>query len=179
MTTPNYCTFDGDPVNSVAPYVPTVADMGGASFVDDAEYPPIPEQDVMAGDVNQMQNLLVRTCRMMPKATFYIRKSGGTLTMLGFKSSNDAFVATDVELSVGDYYAIVATWPRNKLPVAVVPGAVTLIGAVPAEAGTPYLSQAVTSIEASVTVSLYNMASAPLQDFTIRIDLDGEGAFDA
>jgi len=185
MSTPEYCTLDGDPGTSVQPYVPTVDDMGGAAFVDDDVDPPEPEENVMARDVNQMQELLVRACRMMPKASFMVRyASTGTLTLLGFKSSNDLFLSSQVTLTAGTN-AFTIRWPLAKLPIASVSAQATPSHLSVYDSGAAELDrffrvrQSVDATYAYVTLAMFSTGTVQGSAFTGRIDVDGEGTFGA
>jgi hypothetical protein len=174
MTTPDYCTLDGDPTNGIAPYSPGVADMGGAAFVNDDVEPPVTEQNVMARDINQMQKLLVRACRMMPAAKFDITFSSGGRILNGFKSHNDLFVAGDITIDAYSHPVIGAsmrlTWPLGKLRVAAIGPIVTPFSAT--TGGTAAIAQFVTSSTAGVCV---NHSTGGY--FRAIIELDGEGTF--
>jgi hypothetical protein len=176
MTTPTFCTLDGDVATSVGPYTPSVDDMGGAAFEDDDIYPPKPTEQVTAADINQMQQLLVRACRMMPKASFWVRVVSGTATLLGFKSCSDLFTSSDVQVGfVADQLNII--WASGKLPLGAVPPSVTLVSTTPMDVGAPTLIQTTGGANSYVIVSLQDYASAAVSTFTVRVDVDGEGTF--
>lgn len=185
MPTPIYCTLDGDPGTSVQPYIPTVDDMGGAAFVDDDIDPPEPEENVMARDINQMQELLVRACRMMPKASFEVRYNNvtPTLTLLGFKSCNGLFLSSQVTLTqISNGFT--AKWPIELLPVAIVGPMISvsylsvLDGASNEIEGHAIVSQSVDATYAYVSVELVSSeASTGDLAVTCRVDIDGEGTF--
>jgi hypothetical protein len=172
VTTPTFCTLDGDVATAIDPYTPSVDDMGGAAFEDDDVYPPKPTEQVMAADVNQMQMLLVRACRMMPKATFWVRNIAGTVTLMGFKSCNDLFLSTDV--TVADAFGtLIVSWPSGKLPVAAVPPDVTLMGGL-TNADTAAALQTNTGGVSAIVVTA-NLGATQSGTYTVRIDVDGEG----
>jgi len=177
MTTPTFCTFDGDPLNAVYPARPTVDEMGGAAFVDDDLYPPVPEQNVTAADVNEMQNLLTRACRMIPTASFWVRKNGATMTLLGFKSCNDLLLNTDISVSTDGGNNMIIQWPRHKLPAGVVPPMVCLVSSSAKAYGTPNVRQTVDSTYQYVVAAIEAIAGGNATVFTLRIDVDGEGTF--
>jgi len=185
MSTPEYCTLDGDPGTSVHPYVPTVDDMGGAAFVDDDVDPPEPEENVMSRDINQMQELLVRACKMMPKASFEVRyTSAGVLEIFGFKSCNSLFLSSQIILTPSSPYGFSLKWPRYLLPVGVVGPLITPSYAYVLDSGSADLSfwmrvqQSTDVTYAYATVVFMTLGGSPVTTaFTGRIDVDGEGNF--
>jgi hypothetical protein len=176
MATPIYCVFDGDPLHSVVPIVPTVDEMGGAAFVDDDVFPPIEEENVMARDINQMQELLVRACRMIPKASFWVRKVTTVCTLLGFRSVNDLFLSSHVTVSESSGILTIR-WPIARLPVATMPPMVSLINNSTMEVSAPVVCQSVDSTYGYARVTVMNSASL-LDTFTVRVDVDGSGTFE-
>jgi hypothetical protein len=116
MTTPEYCTFDGDPTNLIQPYRPSVNDMGGAAFVNDDADPPIAEQNVCAPDINEMQELIVRACRMMETCRVDYYWSGSALTLQAFASTNDIHTAASFSTAVVSTGIYEITHPAATLP---------------------------------------------------------------
>jgi hypothetical protein len=186
MPTPEYCTLDGDPGTSVQPYVPTVDDMGGAAFVDDDVDPPEPEENVMSRDINQMQELLVRACRMIPKASFHVRyvSATSTITLIGFKSSNNLFLSSQVTLTAGTN-AFTIRWPLRLLPTATTGSVVTPSAIESFNSGddqVPVMVRATQYVDANYAYVVITLLSASTNAisysrFTGRIDVDGEGTF--
>jgi hypothetical protein len=174
----DYCVLDGDPANNIAPRNPTVDDMGGAEFVDDDVYPPKETEQVTAGDVNQMEKLLVRACRMMPAASFWVSKINSTATLLGFKSQSDSLQQASI-LVTADTGAITIRFPLRKIRQGVVPPLLTFTRTnitSPAFASA-VLSQSVDSTYCYVTARAADSTNAVLTSFSARIDIDGEGEF--
>jgi hypothetical protein len=179
--TPKYCTLDGDPANGIAPYLPGVHDMGGAAYIDDdAEGGPVPEQDCMADDVNQMQKLLVRACRMIPKASFDLSLASTVVTLNGFIACNETLTIDD--LIVAYYFdscaEIHVKWLKGKLPVGNVGPSITGISSVLPSNKTYTVSQYVDATYAGfyVCAAVAN-TGVPDSAFRVRVDIDGEGSF--
>lgn len=177
MTTPTYCTFDGDIANGVFPYTPSVSDMGGAAFVNDDVYPPKPEENVTAEDVNSMQKLIERACRMIPKASFHVSLSGSAVTLVGFRSCSDLLTAANVTVSVADPYSTGSTvvqirWPLHCLPAAAVGPLVARIAKANADTAGLHAAQFTDSTYAYVLIN-----SGDLDVYQARVDIDGEGTF--
>jgi hypothetical protein len=181
MSDPNvpvYCTLDGDVSSSVIPFRPGVANVGGAAHVNDDEYPPIPPHDVTAEAINQQENLIVRACRMMPAASFWVRNVAGTVTLLGFKSCNDHFSAGDLTIT-SVLGALIIAWPNGKLPAGTVPPAAQLVVGAALAVGPPQTTQTHTSSTSAIEVQILDYSSTPVGTYTVRVDCDGEGAFGA
>jgi hypothetical protein len=173
VTTPTYCVLDGDVATGVVPYTPGVDDMGGAAFEDDDVYPPKPTEQVTAADINQMQKLLVRACRMMPKATFWVRMVSNTPTLLGFKSSNDLFLSSDLTVA-SSFGSLLISWAIGKLPVAAVPPLVSGVAFAAGAYDSITAAQTSTGGVSTVIISA-TLSTAPVGTYTVRIDVDGEG----
>lgn len=177
MSTPDYCTLDGDLENGVYPYTPGVSDMGGAAFVDDDTDPPIPEENVMARDINQMQLLIVRACRMMPKASFHIQVVDDVASLVGFRACSDTLESADINVLLADPFStgnavVQIRWPLHSIPVAAVGPSVTRITTAHADSTTLHVSQFTDSTYAYALIN-----AGTLAEFEARVDVDGEGTF--
>ena len=121
MTSPDYYVLDGDPGASIEPRRPTLADVGGAAFVDDQAYPPDPTTMPSAAMENQNEKLIQGFGKVVPIAILSIKFAAGTpgidrMTALG--SLLEAAHFTIAKLGVG-YTRI--SWAANKLPPSVAP----------------------------------------------------------
>lgn len=166
-----YCVLDGDPANGIAPRNPTVDDMGGAQFVDDDVYPPKENEQVTCGDINQMEKLLVRACRMMPAASFWVRKTGANATLLGFKSQSDSLAISDVVVAGSGTDVFSIRIPLGRIRQGVVPPTAQLV------ATGDYAAQDALIVSQEVTSTYCYIWVRGTTNFTARVDTDGEGEF--
>lgn len=115
MSSPDYCTFDGDSGSGVAPYRPGVDDVGGAAF-ENAARPPIPGQMPSAEDWNQISMLVTRACRMMPTLSFTVKfYSAGTPTV-ELVCANDGLSSGDLTVTYPGTGHTRVVWPVGSLP---------------------------------------------------------------
>jgi hypothetical protein len=172
--TPTFCTFDGAPDGSVYPYRPGVDDMGGAAFEDDAQFPPRKREQVAAGDINQIEELVVRACRMVPAAKFDITYNSSGLSLNGFKSVNSTLTRDDVTLSSVTHPtlgpSIRVGWAVHKLPPATVGPTVTMISN--STGGGAAIAQFITGLLSGFWIS-YTAGGY----FRAVIEIDGDGEF--
>lgn len=167
----NYCVLDGDPANGVLPRNPTVDDMGGAAFVDDDVYPPKETEQVTSGDINQMEKLLVRACRMTPAASFWVRKTGANAELLGFKSQSDSLEVTDVVVAGSGTDVFSIRIPSGRVRQGAVPPTTQLVAA------GNYAAQDALIVYQEMTNSYCYIWVRGATNFTARVDMDGEGDF--
>lgn len=167
MTSPTYCTFDGDPGNGIAPYRPASADVGGAEWVDDQAYPPIPDEQMGATDANQMATQIVRLGRMTTALSLEIVfLSAGTPSIDGFACANDAIALEDFTVTYPATGQVRVAWPEGSLPplrvgpLATVHSADAIIATV---------------VQASYQIDVYIATYAGVAaEASVRVDVDGE-----
>lgn len=177
MTIPTFCTLTGDSVNGVFPYKPSVADMGGAAFVNDDVYPPKEEENVTAEAVNQMQKLIERACRMMPTASFHVSLTSSAVTLIGFRDASDNLSTSNISVSLNDHFStgntvIQIRWPLHSLPQAAIGPTVSRISKTNTDTTGLRVCQ---FTDASYAYVLINVGA--LTAVQARVDIDGEGTF--
>lgn len=119
MTAPKYFVFDGDPDADppIPPRVPSVDDLGGAEFEDDAANPPDPLVFPSAHDWNQKTEVLAGLANTSFKLGIAVSFSGGTPSVSGFQQvgtrlTTGLLTVTD-NGTAGD---TTITWPADYLP---------------------------------------------------------------
>lgn len=177
MTIPTYCTLDGNESSGIYPYTPSVADMGGAAFVNDDVYPPKENENVTAEAVNQMQKLIVRACKMMPKASFHVSLSSGVASLVGFTSCSDNLNSSNITVSLNDHFStgntvIQIRWPLHSIPQAAIGPNVSRISKANADTTGLHVSQYADSDYAYVLINVGSLTAVQA-----RVDVDGEGTF--
>jgi hypothetical protein len=130
MTAPVYYVFDGDPLASpvVAPRIPSVADLGGAQFQDDAEYPPDPLIFPSALDENQQERVLSGLAQTAGKLVFTIDFATGAPFVSGFAQVGTRLTTgllTVTDNGAGD---TTVAWPAGYLPARNVSPLMTVNG---------------------------------------------------
>jgi len=101
--TPTYCSYDGSITDGVNPFRPGIDTVGGASFVDDAVYPPDPTTQLTARVENQNEMLLVALAKVTPVAIFSVQNAG-TPSISGLRVASSILSSADftvVDLAVG------------------------------------------------------------------------------
>lgn len=99
MATPSYLIYDGSVAASVNPARPGIDTVGGASFVDDANYPPDPTTQLTALVENQNEMILVALSRVTPAAIIYVKFSAGAPSIFGFRSASSILLTADFTLT--------------------------------------------------------------------------------
>ncbi len=119
MTAPTYFVFDGDSGSGVIPRVPSLDDLGGASYVNDATYPPT-SGDPNADDFNQQQRVLAALARLSEVAAVEILFNATPApTLSGLWAANSTLAAAGISLVAGASNSYVdIQFPRNSLPTA-------------------------------------------------------------
>ncbi len=129
MTAPAYLVFDGDPTGTppVYPRRPSVADMGGAAYEDDATYAPEPDVMPMAEDANQVVKVVEGLTRTGAAVWMSVAFSTGTPTIHGMACLGTLLQASDFTLTDNADGDTSITWTATKLPVSNVwPAGLTL-----------------------------------------------------
>lgn len=116
MTAPSYFVFDGDPDNGVVPRIPSVDDLGGGEFEDDAEYPPDPQIFPSALDENQQERVLAALARTATVLNVYVTFPSGTPIVSGFETVGTLLESSDITLTDNGAGDTTISWPANKLP---------------------------------------------------------------
>jgi hypothetical protein len=119
-------TWNGDPGNSVAPRRPGLGDMGGATKLDDLEYPPDPTTMPTADEDNQKQRQIVAVGKVVPAAILSVHFTAGapSVTCPGDNIVVGTFTVTDT--ATGD---TLIAWPANTFPPSVADHEATATGA--------------------------------------------------
>jgi hypothetical protein len=102
--TPTYCSYDGNITDGVNPYRPGIDTVGGASFVDDSQYPPDPTEQLTALVENQNEMLLVALSKVTPAAIIYVKVTAGTPSIFGLRSASSILTTshfTVTDLAIG------------------------------------------------------------------------------
>jgi len=92
--TPTYCSYDGSVAEGVNPFRPGIDTVGGASFEDDAQYPPDPTQQLTALVENQNEMLIVALSKVTPAAVIYVHNSG-TPSIFGLRCASSILLPSD------------------------------------------------------------------------------------
>jgi hypothetical protein len=120
MTAPEYFVYDGDPGNSIAPRVASVADLGGSDKENDVEYPPDPTTMPDARDHNQMARVLAAHSSVTPSVVLDVRFATGTPYIYGVAAKGstvdaETFIVTDVSDGLTEI-----AWVSGSLPATTV-----------------------------------------------------------
>lgn len=106
MSVPDFLTWSGSVSESVNPYRPGIPDVGGASFIDDSQFPPDPTTQLTAMAENQNELQIVALSRVVPAAVFYVKVPGGTPSIFAMRSASGILAPSDItvtDLGVGLY----------------------------------------------------------------------------
>lgn len=114
MSTPSFLTWTGSVSASVNPYRPSVNDLGGASFADDADFPPDPNTQLTAAVENQNEMQVAALGRVAPAAIFYVKNSG-TPSIYGMRAASDSLQISDITVSDLGVGFTEITCPATKL----------------------------------------------------------------
>jgi hypothetical protein len=129
MSAPSYFSLEGDPSNSVAPYIVALDDGSGgagdnaltAYLVNDQENMPEPGQMPDARDLNQAAYLAWAASIMFPKLSVAIHVSGTTPSVQSLIAPNRKIVSGDIGLSRNAQGVYYVTVPTAKLPQRTMP----------------------------------------------------------
>lgn len=95
MGVPLYLTYDGSISASVNPFRPGLDSVGGASFVDDSQYPPDPTTQLTAAAENQNEMLIVALSKVTPCAIISVTFSSGTPSIASLRAAGSVLAAGD------------------------------------------------------------------------------------
>ena len=99
---PSYFVFEGDGgLNN--PARPTLAQVGGAAFVDSTQHPPIPDEQPCAPDYNQINFIAYVAALLLPAATIGVTVTGTTPALnsvIALNRSISTVTVTNPDVSV-------------------------------------------------------------------------------
>jgi hypothetical protein len=131
MSLPTFNTWDGDPTNGVAPYLPGTADFGGDDLENDADYPPIAGQTPDADGWNQFVKQLVSLGRTtaMAKIEIHFDVSTGTPFVFAVVAMGNAVTTASFTITDNGNGDTTIAWPAGTFPAALVaPTGLTFLG---------------------------------------------------
>lgn len=151
-------------VGDGGPQRPTLAAMGEAALVDDADYPPVAPTMPTSLMLNQWQRQLAAQGKVIAALVVSIRFSGGTPSVYKFTTPGDTMVLGDLTVTDNGTGDTTIAWPSNMLPVSVAEPVVGVNGSTPGQAS------AEMPTATSVRVRTNNAGVAADLAFTVRID---------
>lgn len=95
MGVPLYLTYDGSIYASVNPFRPGIDSVGGASFVDDSQYPPDPTTMLTAAAENQNEMLIVALSKVTPCAVLIVKFTSGTPSIFSLRAAGSVIAISD------------------------------------------------------------------------------------
>lgn len=133
----SYLTYEGDVPNGVNPRRPSLSDVGGATKIDDTEFPPAPWQ-ASAAEYNEMGMLLVALAKVAGSALLFVSNSGVAL-IAGLRAASSLltigappYTTTAGSTQQGDFLVVrsaigivTITAPATKIIPPAMPMAVT------------------------------------------------------
>lgn len=95
MGVPSYLTYDGNLSASINPFRPGIDSVGGASFLDDSQYPPDPTTMMTAAVENQNEMLIVAMAKVTPCAVIIVQVSGGIPSISSVRAAGSLLSSSD------------------------------------------------------------------------------------
>jgi hypothetical protein len=165
MTSPSYCTLDGDGA-SVAPYRPDVDDVGGGAFVDSAAAPPIPDEMPMAADFNQISKLTPRAIRQCSALEFTIHfYSAGTPTIDQVICLTDGFGVSDLTIDYPGTGHTTISWDAGSIPTG---------RRFPKATANTAAGHVASVVQTGTQVDVYTFLSGSASECAVTVEIDGE-----
>ncbi|MBA2687506.1 MAG: hypothetical protein H0U64_05350 [Gemmatimonadaceae bacterium] len=115
MSAPAYLTWRGDVANGINPYRPAVSDFGGVDKLNDAAYPPSPNEP-SAEEWNQIVGQLAAFAQVLPAARIDVRFSAGVPSVFAVYSANSDLVVGDVTCTDTGTGIVTLSILASKLP---------------------------------------------------------------
>lgn len=180
---PSFCVLDGDSGTATVPRNPTVTDLGGDTFEDDTVYPPAPEQQVVASNIVQINQVMARLAPMIAKASIWVTRADSSYSKVSLTTACPNLVIGNVTVTSDGTYGLIVRTPINSLPTTSIMFDLSFIQLLLTDAGDVQLQDVTTALAqwTDATYAYYGVrffSDSTIEHHTIsaKFTIYGEGS---